>query len=528
MRLTQRSVRSKVAVAMMTLMIPLSAYAEGSPKPPPSIPDQRALHVLNRIAYGPRPGDIERVKAMGIDRYIDEQLNPERIPESPALERRLRDLSTLRLSPVELFNRYEPHPILGRRPSTEEAKAIREESRIVLRQASEARLLRAVDSERRLQEVMTDFWFNHFNIFSGKGLDRIWVGAFEQQAIRPNALGRFRDLLGATAKHPAMLFYLDNWQNTAPNTPGARGKEQGLNENYAREIMELHTLGVEGGYSQNDVIALARIFTGWGLPEGLRLTQGSSNGFYFDSRRHDTGTKTFLGHTIRSAGMAEGEQAMDILARSPETARHLSFELAQYFVADQPDPALVDALTKRYMETDGNIREVLRTLFASRQFWDPTGFSQKFKTPYEYVVSSVRAAGLVVMDVRPLEGQLNQLGMPIYGYQTPDGYKNTRDAWLNADAMSRRLNFATALGAGRTRIGAPGGTDATRLEPGHNTPPLLGFAMAADDTPQPLDANRLMTTLARQFSPKTLQAVASAAAPLKASLILGSPEFMNR
>ena len=528
MRLTQRSVRSKVAVAMMTLAIPLSAYAEGLPKPTASIPDQRALHILNRIAYGPRPGDIERVKVLGIDRYIDQQLNPERIPESPDLERRLRDLATLRMSTVELFNRYEPHPILGRRPSTEEAKAIREESRIVLRQAVEARLLRAVDSERRLQEVMTDFWFNHFNIFSGKGLDRIWVGAFEQQAIRPNALGRFRDLLGATAKHPAMLFYLDNWQNTAPNTPGAHGKEQGLNENYAREIMELHTLGVEGGYSQDDVIALARIFTGWGLPEGLRLTQGRGDGFYFDSRRHDTGTKLFLGHTIRSAGIAEGEQAMDILARSPVTARHLSFELAQYFVADQPDPALVDALTKRYLETDGNIREVLRTLLTSPQFWDPTSYSRKFKTPYEYVVSSVRAAGIAVTAVRPLEGQLNQLGMPLYGYQTPDGYKNTRDAWLNSDAMSRRLNFATALGAGRTRIGERAANDDTRLEPGQNTPPLLGFAMAADNMPQPLDANRLMATLARQFSPKTLQSVASAAPPLKASLILGSPEFMNR
>jgi uncharacterized protein (DUF1800 family) len=512
----------------MALMIPLSLHAEGLPKPTPSISDQRALHVLNRIAYGPRPGDIERVTTMGVDRYIELQLNPERIPESPDLERRLRDLATLRMSPVELFNRYEPHPILGRRPSTEDAKAIREQSRIVLRQAIEARLLRAADSERRLQEVMTDFWFNHFNIFAGKGLDHIWVGAFEQQAIRPNALGRFRDLLGATAKHPAMLFYLDNWQNTAPNAPGARGKEQGLNENYAREIMELHTLGVEGGYSQDDVIALARIFTGWGLPQGLRLTQGSSNGFYFDARRHDTGTKIFLGHTIRSAGMAEGEQAMDILARSPATARHLAFELAQYFVADQPDPALVDALTQRYMETDGDIREVLRTLFKSPQFWAPSDFFQKFKTPYEYVVSAVRAAGLTVTDVRPLEGQLNQLGMPLYGYQTPDGYKNTRDAWLSADAMNRRLNFATALGAGRSRIGEPAGADATRLDPGQNAPPLLGLAMAADIVPQPLDANRLMATLGHQFSAKTTHAVASAPLPLKASLILGSPEFMNR
>jgi uncharacterized protein (DUF1800 family) len=357
---------------------------------------------------------------------------------------------------------------------------------------------------------------------------RPFAGHYAVHVIRAHALGRYEDLLLASARHPAMLFYLDNWQNTAPNTPGARGKEQGLNENYAREIMELHTLGVEGGYSQDDVIALARIFTGWGLPEGLRLTQGRNNGFYFDARRHDAGTKLFLGHTIRSAGIAEGEQAMDILARSPATARHLSFELAQYFVADQPDPALIDALTQRYLETDGDIREVLRTLFKSPQFWSPSGFSQKFKTPYEYLVSSVRAAGLSVTDVRPLEGQLNQLGMPLYGYQTPDGYKNTRDAWLNADAMNRRLNFATALGAGRSRVGEPAGSAATRLEPGQNTPPVLGFAMAADTMPQPLDANKLMATLGHQFSAKTTQAVAAAAPPLKASLILGSPEFMNR
>ena len=526
MRLSQRSVQSIYIVVMMTLMIPFSAYADGSVKLLTS--DQRALHILNRIAYGPRPGDIERVKAIGVERYIDQQLNPEGIVEAPELERRLRDLTTLRMSPVELFNRYEPHPILGHRPSVEEANAIREESRIVLRQAIQARLLRAIDSERRLQEVMTDFWFNHFNIFAGKGLDRIWVGAFEQQTIRPNALGHFRDLLGATAKHPAMLFYLDNWQNTAANTHGVRGKEQGLNENYAREIMELHTLGVEGGYTQDDVIALARILTGWGLPEGLRLTQGRANGFYFDSRRHDNGSKLFLGHTIKSAGMAEGELAMDILAHSPATARHISFELAQYFVADQPDLTLVDTLTKRFLETDGDIREVLRTLFKSPQFWDPADFARKFKTPYEYVVSSVRAAGLPVMDARPIEGQLAQLGMPLYGYQTPDGYKNTRDAWLNADAMTRRLNFATALGAGRSRIGEPAVADATRLEPGQNTPPLLGFAMAADTVQQPLDANRLMATLARQLGPKTTQAVFTAPPPLKAGLILGSPEFMNR
>jgi uncharacterized protein (DUF1800 family) len=492
-------------------------------------PDQQALHILNRISYGPRPGDVDRVKAMGVDRYIDEQLMPERIPESPALTQKLQSLPTLRMSPIQLFDRYEPHPINGRRPTTEEAKKIREQSRIVLREATEARILRSVDSERRLQEVMTDFWFNHFNIFAGKGLDRIWIGAFEEQAIRPNALGHFRDLLGATAKHPAMLFYLDNWQNTAPDSPGARGKEQGINENYAREIMELHTLGVDGGYTQDDVVALARIFTGWGLPQGLRMERAGGNGFFFDPRRHDIGTKKFLGTTIRSDGVGEGEQALDLLARSPTTAHHIAFELAQYFVADQPDPALVDALTKRYLDTDGDIREVMRTLLKSPQFWDPSTMGHKYKTPYDYVMSSVRLAGIPVTDVRPIAGQLAQLGMPIYGYQTPDGYKNTSDAWLNADAMNRRLNFATALGAGRTRIDDFSAVDEQRLKPAKKSPPpLRGNGDAKDDPPHPLNAEQLKASLGNQLSTKTEQAIASAAPPLRAGLVLGSPEFMNR
>lgn len=499
--------------------------AQGETQTSPS-PDREILHVLNRMAYGPRPGDIERVKAIGLDRYIEQQLSPEAIPESAALTRRLDALTTLHMTPVALFERYEPRPVLGRRPSAEEARALREEARIVARQAIEARLLRAVASERRLQEVMTDFWFNHFNVFAGKGLDRLWVGAFEEQAIRPNALGRFRDLLGATAKHPAMLFYLDNWQSTAPGSPGSRGRAQGLNENYAREIMELHTLGVDGGYSQDDVIALARIFTGWGFPPGLRLRQGNGNGFYFDPNRHDAGTKHFLGHTIANAGMAEGEQALDILARSPHTARHLAFKLAQYFVADQPDPKLVDALAKAYLDSDGDIRAVLRALFASRAFRDPAASDGKFKTPYEYVVSAVRLADLSVADVRPMAGALAQLGMPLYGCQTPDGYKNTRDAWLNADGMTRRLNFATALGAGRSRIGEDVADGNDRPRPAANGPPPPG--MEAEAAPKPLNASRLIAAFGDQLDPKTLKAVATAPQQLKAGLVLGSREFMTR
>lgn len=494
----------------------------------PLTPEQQALHVLDRLAYGPRPGDLARVEAMGIDRYIDRQLAPNTIPENPDLQRQLADLQTLGMSPVALFDRYEPHPILGKRPSPDEAKAIRRSARIVVQQAVKARLLRATESNRQLQQVMTEFWFNHFNIFVGKGLDRIWIGSFEEQAIRPHALGHFRDLLEATAKHPAMLFYLDNWQNTAPGSPGARGKEQGINENYAREVMELHTLGVDGGYTQADVIALAHIFTGWGLPRGLRLERASlDGGFYFDPRRHDYGTKVFLGRTIQGAGMAEGEEALDMLARSPATAKHLAFELAQYFVADQPDPALVDALAKRYLETDGDIREVLRTLFKSPQFWDPKTAGRKFKTPYQYVISSIRLADVPLVNVRPVAGALVQLGMPLYGYQTPDGYKNTRDAWLNPDAMTRRLSFATALGAGQARIDRPPPQENGALADLRGGPAMAATPVSASP-PRPLDYNRLIRALGGHLSATTEAAIAAAPPQLRAALVLGSPEFMNR
>jgi uncharacterized protein (DUF1800 family) len=489
-------------------LLSIGGGATASAATAPATPEQRALHVLNRIAYGPRPGDVERVTAMGVDRYIDQQLSPQSIKESPAVTQRLDALKTLRMTPVQLFDRYEPHPVFGRRPTSDEAKAIREESRIIVREAVEARLVRATMSERRLEQVMTDFWFNHFNVFVGKGLDRLWVGAFEEQAIRPYALGRFRDLLGATAKHPAMLFYLDNWQNSAPGSRGPRGRELGLNENYAREIMELHTLGVDGGYTQADVIALARIFTGWGLPRGLRLARGSGdNGFAFDASRHDTGTKTFLGHVIRPAGVAEGEQAMDILARSPATAHHIAFQLAQYFVSDNPSPKLVAALAKRFQETDGDIREVLRTLFKSDEFWNTDSAQAKFKSPYEYVVSSLRLADVSIVDPRPVAGFLAQLGMPLYGCQTPDGYKTTSDAWLNPDAMMRRVNFATALGAGHTRI---------------------ANSDLAPDAATPLDAEHLIAALGGSVAPKTMAAVNAAPPPLKAAMVLGSPEFMTR
>jgi len=469
--------------------------------------EPKALHLIERLSFGPRPGEIERVEAMGVERYIQEQLSPESIPESQSLINQVNSLETINLTPKELFTQYGPPRRLGgQKPSREEIMAARKRSRIVLEQAAQARLLRDTESSRQLQEVMTDFWYNHFNVSASKGIDRLLVGAYEAEAIRPYALGHFRTLLEATAKHPAMLFYLDNWQNTAPNSPGARGRFQGLNENYAREVMELHTLGVDGGYTQQDVIALARIFTGWGFS---RFGQQTDNayGFYFNAKRHDFGDKVFLGQTIKGSGMDEGEQALDLLARNPATAHHISYELAQYFVADQPPPALVERLTQQFLATDGDIREVLNTLFHSPEFEDPKNYGTKFKTPYQYVVSAIRATGIKVNNFRPLYGILQQLGMPLYGYLTPDGYKNTQDAWLNSDAMTRRLSFATALVSDRL--------------------PLQELAQTAMATNQPVDALRLANTLGNNFSAQTQSAIAASPPQLRAALILGSPEFMH-
>jgi uncharacterized protein (DUF1800 family) len=482
--------------------------------------DLKPLHVLNRLAYGPAPGDLEKVRAMGVEQYIESQLAPQSIPEPEKLMRELDSLETLRMDPVELFKEYgPPRPGRGRKPDPAAVKAARERARIILEQAVEARLWRAVESPRQLQQVMTDFWYNHFNVFAGKGLDHLWAGAYEEQAIRPYALGHFRDLLGATAHHPAMLFYLDNWQNTAPGSPGARGKFEGLNENYARELMELHTLGVDGGYTQQDVIALARIFTGWGLgrPRG-----GNRGGFYFDPTRHDDGDKTFLGHTIRGSGEDEGEQALDILARSPATARHIGYELAQYFVADDPPPALVRRLAKRFLDTDGDIRAVLDTLFHSPEFWDRQYYGNKFKTPYQYLVSAVRASGVDPVNIRPLYGMLYQLGMPLYACLTPDGYQNTRAVWLNPDAMTRRISFATALASGRLPLAQPAEDNAGTMRK------KMDRAERGPMTPvKPVDATQLADTLGDELASLTRATLKETPPPLRAALILGSPEFMQ-
>lgn len=484
-----------------------------------AVTERQALHLLNRLGFGPTAEELRHVEMVGANRYIDEQLDPAAIPEPSELTAQLAALDTLRLDPAQLFQAYGPPlPAGGAKPPPEAIKERRERARIIVQQAAEARILRAVWSHRQLQEVMVDFWYNHFNVFGEKGLDHLWVGAYEAEAIRPYVLGHFRDMLLATARHPAMVFYLDNVQNSAPGSRGPAGKELGFNENYAREVMELHTLGVDGGYTQADVVSLARILSGWTIDRAA-IRNGVGGGFAFDASRHDFGPKMFLGRPIAASGEAEGLAALDLLGRSPATAHRIAFLLAQYFVADAAAPALVDRLAERFAETDGDIRAVLKALFASPEFRDSIG--DKYKTPYRFVLSAVRASGVAVENPRPLLGAMARLGMPLYRCATPDGYKNTADAWLNANSTTLRINFATALARGNLPVASP---PPVPPEP----QPVSDPAPAAVPKGEPVDPAKLEAVLGASLSEKTRAAVAEAPPRLRAALILGSPDFMRQ
>jgi uncharacterized protein (DUF1800 family) len=476
-------------------------------------------------------GDIDRVKSMGIDKYIQEQLNPDSIAESPALTERLAKLDTINFSAVELFQQYNLNRLTNQPNSRAESSKIAVN---ITKQAKEAKLLRSIYSQRQLQEVTIDFWYNHFNVYLGKGLNSLWVGAYEREAIRPYALGKFRDLVGATAKHPGMLFYLDNWQNIAP-VPNKQGKSKGLNENYARELMELHTLGVDGGYKQDDVISLAKILTGWGFKQPGR-TSIDGYSFYFNPTRHDVSNKIFLGQNIIGSDIREGEQALDILSRHPSTARHISFKLAQYFVADNPPKSLVNRLSKRFLATDGDIKLVLDTLFRSPEFMDKKYYSRKFKTPYQYAISSIRSIDSgadnnirlnnidnkleprygLVKNPNVLNSFLYQWEMEIYSCQAPNGYKNTQSEWLNPDSITRRLNFAIDLGSGRLPTLLPPIKSAEIISSSGEKFTLV------------IGSDSLITTLGNNFSLKTQQAIAASPPEMRTALILGSPEFMYK
>ncbi|MEP6502816.1 MAG: DUF1800 domain-containing protein [Betaproteobacteria bacterium] len=516
----------------------------------------QALHVLNRLAFGPAPGDLERVTRMGAPAWIAEQLHPERIALPAFLADQLAALKTPAQSQRALVTQYrealkEVKEAKQAETAGAGAKAAEggERRRLIAGialEAGQARLLRALNSPRQLEEVLVDFWFNHFNVYEGKGLVRVLAESYEREAIRPHVLGRFRAMLGASAKHPAMLFYLDNWLSVAPGYQPRRGggkAASGLNENYAREVMELHTLGVDGGYTQQDVTELARILTGWTLlPQQARRRRVAIDGgdatasghgdsiFAFDPERHDDGPKTWLGHRVAPAGQMEGEFALDVLARHPATAKHIATQLARRFVADAPPPALVARLAQRFLDTDGDLLAVLQALVDSPEFRDPR--PTKFKTPYQYVLSAVRASGITATNVRPLMATLAQLGQPLYGCQTPDGWKDTEADWLNPNAITQRVNFATALASGRLplqRVDDPSADAGPGLKAMQREADRAAAKdMAVEGSTPPVDAAGVLATLGPAISDKTRAAIAGSPSTLQAALVLGSPDFMRR
>lgn len=601
--------KALVLLAVTTILISAAVLLAADKKSKKTTPaqmdeDKKILHTLNRFTFGPRPGDVEAVRAMGLDKWFELQLHPEKIDDS-SMEARLTPFLTLKMSTREMMENFPDNQMVrmlengrGSLPSDPAKRAIyqsrmaeyerRQEKKqdtndakpnadmkpdpqmqppgqgqtqnqdqntnnnndtqmtadqrqerqhqrqaamdllalppdqryqavlkmnpddrmqvtrsfrgqesmqlidgmtpqqretiqaivapqqVVGGEISEAKILRAIYSDRQLSEVMTDFWFNHFNVFIGKGQpERYMLTSYERDVIRPHVLGKFKDLLVATAKSPAMMFYLDNWQSVGPDSDlalygqgrrrpptGFRGPfniprpnqnpqqanrpNRGLNENYAREIMELHTLGVDGGYTQKDVTELAKVLTGWSIQQPQR-----GGDFTFNERAHEPGAKYVLGHKISEHGEQEGMEMLDILAHHPSTARFISKKLAMRFVSDQPPQSLIDRMADTFMKKDGDIREVLRTMFKSPEFWSADAYRAKVKTPLEFVASAARASSVQVTNALPLVQTLNRMGMQLYGMQPPTGYSMKAETWVNSSALLNRMNFALQLGSGR-------------------------------------------------------------------------------
>lgn len=477
-----------------------------------------ALHVANRLGLGPAPGEIERIAAIGFKQWLEEQLHPQRSQLPQTVSSVLKSLPSFGKDCGTLNAEYNWRALVPdpKAVPKEEKREYRKRERRVLSEAQIARLARAVGSPWQLEEALVEFWFNHFNVYEKKGLIKVWVGAYEEEAIRPNILGHFSDLLLATAKHPAMLVYLDNARNFAPDPDFVQGgmgaskgrKPHGINENYAREVMELHTLGVDGGYTQADVISLAHILTGWTVGPGgdsdsaaAIKTYSNKGSFRFAARRHDPSAETLLGRSFSGDDEREGEAALLMLASHPATAHHISFQLAQYFVADEPDDALVKAMAETFRGTGGDLRAVVRTMADHSEFMSPKNFGTKFKTPYRYVVSVARASNLRPSAVQPLSAVLADLGQPTYGCITPDGYACTQSAWLDPNGLLRRVSFAMRFGAGE-------------YEP-------------ANERRGPIDPEPLREMLEPTLSSATLSAVAQLPRAKQAGTLLGSPEFMR-
>ncbi|MFZ0771895.1 MAG: DUF1800 domain-containing protein [Candidatus Sulfotelmatobacter sp.] len=734
--------RTKFAVFLLSISLacavtPLLARKKDKDRPPSSAGDQRrVLHALNRLTFGPRPGDVQRVLEIGVDKWIDLQLHPEKIDDS-ALEARLEPFRTTRMSSREIaqnfpdgqeinqvMNGKKPMPsdaalrmvyqvqidrqqekkerlqeaAKNTNPATadhasnapaesptmapgaaaegmntsadrsamtatmdsgtasndtatdkstkaaadssdatpaapakmtpeEEEQARRREEQlyadldvqqlpslpadqrfkkilsmspaaqlsfadslrggkgqefleglapkqkeillamnnpagVVTGELTQAKLVRAIYSERQMEEVMTDFWFNHFNVFMDKGVDRLLLPSYERDVIRPRALGKFEDLLVATAKSPAMLFYLDNWLSVGPNSAQALGipphpygpygprypprpnpgkRPSGLNENYGRELLELHTLSVNGGYSQRDVTEVAKVFTGWTIE-----TPYQGGGFKFEPRMHQPGPKFVLGRRIKPKGEGEGLEVLHRLATSPQTAHFVSLKLAQRFVADDPPPALVDRMAKTFLKKKGDIREVLAVLFRSPEFWDDGTYRDKVKTPLEFVASAVRATGAEVEDAVPLAQQLNRMGMPLYGAQPPTGYSMKAETWVSSSALLNRMNFALTLTSGKIKGVKVDVAKLARSTP-PNPPPDSTLALSTleislltgDVSKQTHDSiTAQIDAAATNGAPPNLDNKAGARRPANpsrppdmntiAGLLLGSPEFQRR
>jgi uncharacterized protein (DUF1800 family) len=643
--------------------IPAAAAKDKKPKQDPALKglpiteltaDEAILHAMNRLAYGPRPGDVERVRQMGLANWIDQQLTPNSIDDR-ALNARLENLPTLSMSAAQLIAEYpqpkqaavqaakradaaansnpqlannggsagskdkdmqsaadtstttapptstsaavgqsasnnspevnvadkasvpvsmktKPSPtnpevapnlatpgagkrnvLSGPDPNTV-PRVIADDSKKpqrVIEELAMAKVTRAIYSERQLQQVMDDFWFNHFNVYAAKGEDKWYLTSYERDVIQPHTLGKFKDLVTATAESPAMLFYLDNFLSADPNAaqrqaalramrqnrgrfgrpPQPQNQQpkkntRGLNENYGRELMELHTLGVEGGYTQKDVTELARCFTGWTIDKPRLNPQ-----FKFDEKLHDPDQKIVLKKKIHAGGMKDGEQAIELLAKHPSTAKFISTKLARRFVSDNPPAPLVARMAKTFESSDGDIRAVMHTMIYSPEFWSRDAYRAKIKTPFELVVSAVRALGADADTAMPLVQWVGRIGEPLYQCQPPTGYADNAEAWVNTGALLNRLNFSLTLAGNKIRgsradVASLLGVDAT--EPKVALGRALQIFLGGQASPTTLK------TLQKQLdSPQVLQAklddpVKKVDLGVVTGLVLGAPEFQRR
>ena len=465
--------------------------------------EQKVIHFLNRTSFGPTREEVGKVNRLGVRAYLEEQLRPAEISDS-LVEEKLAGLKTMRLSSRELIELYPP----PRQQAGQQEMMGQQQMqgpRTVILELQQARLLRSVYSQRQLYEIMVDFWSNHFNVFSAKGADRWLTTAYDRDTIRPHALGKFRDLLLATAQSPAMLFYLDNWLSANPNTPAARmggpnNPRRGLNENYARELMELHTLGVDGGYTQRDVQEVARCLTGW----TIRQPRGEGS-FYFEPRIHDSGEKIVLGNRIPAGGgMEDGLRVIDLLAQHPATARFVSLKLARRFIADEPPPSLVNKAAEAFSKSAGDIPTVLRALIDSPEFYSPDTYRAKVKKPLEFVASALRTTGTEVQLSHQLLRYLGRMGEPLFLAQPPTGHPDVAASWTSPDMLLTRMNFATDLIANRI----PG----SRIKP---------EALGDKDAFARLIAPESLSTTTRSALAETEGSQAIA-------LLMAAPEFQRR